>query len=98
MWRSIVAGAEVVNASDALSVLLGFGVTVTALTVKGAEAVVATGAATVVGDDALSSDVHEARAREAATRHVSTAARPRIGGTLRQPAGAIRAGREGAFA
>jgi len=98
MWRSIVAGAEVVNASDALSVLLGFGVTVTALTVKGAEAVVATGAATVVGDDALLSDVHEVRAREAATRHVSTTARPRIGGTSRQPAGAIRAGREGAFA
>jgi hypothetical protein len=37
---SIVAGADVVNESDALSVLFGFAVTVTALTVSGSAAVV----------------------------------------------------------
>ena len=96
MCRSTVAGAEVVKVSDALSVLLGFGVTVTALTVRGGAAAVV--AAAVAAGDELSSDVHAANARDAATRHVSTAARPRIGGTLRQARSPIRAGREGPFA
>ena len=58
-----MAGAEVVKASDALTVLLGFGVTVTALTVRGAAAVVDAAAAAVLAADELSSDVHEARTR-----------------------------------
>ena len=93
-----MAGAEVVKASDALSVLLGLGVTVTAPTVRGGAAVVDAAAAAEVADDELSSDVHAARANDAATRHVSTAPRPRIGRTLRQPRRPIRAGREGPVA
>ena len=56
---SIVAGADVVNASDALSVLFGFGVTVTALTVSGTAAVV-DAAAPVAAVELLSSEEHAA--------------------------------------
>ena len=98
MCRSTVAGADVVKASDALTLLLGFGVTVTALTVRGAAAVVDAAAGAVLAADELSSDVHAAKANDAATSHVSTAARLRIGRTLRQPRRPIGAGREGPVA
>ena len=76
---STVAGADVVNDSDALSVLFGFGMTVTALTVSGTAAVVDGGRA-CRRSRAPSSDVHAAT--EMARTQTRAAIRPRIGRTL----------------
>ena len=89
---SIVAGADIVNESDALSVLFGFGVTVTALTVSGTAAVV-DAAAPVDAVELLSSDEHAAT--EMARTQTRAAIRPRIGRTLGDRTFAIRAGAQG---